>query len=49
MDNAVLFSFLLAILVIAIDAFSIVRLKGKVLQRGIEESLLNEDKHVDER
>ena len=47
MDNAVLFSFLLAIIVIAIDAFSIVRLKGKVLQRGIEESPLNKDKHVD--
>jgi|GEM_PF-2647676 len=49
MDNAVLFSFLLAIIVIVIDAFSIVRLKGKVLQRSIEESLLNKDKHVDER
>ena len=46
MNKAVLFSFLLAILVIAIDAFSIVRLKGKVLQRGIEESLLNKDTHV---
>ena len=47
MTNAVLISFLLAIIVIAIDAFSIARLKSKVLRRSIEDSAQNEDRHID--
>ena len=47
MNNAVLFSFLLAIIVIAIDAFSIFRLKAKVLLRGIEDSVAAEGNRND--